>query len=61
MSTFSKNTSEYEGQLLKNVKEFNILIEELLSIINRHGIDLENEEEVQNLLIKTGIQLPHER
>jgi hypothetical protein len=60
MSTFSKNPSEYEGELIKKNKDFRLLIEELLIFINRNGLDFDNEEYLQRLLIKTELQSHHE-
>jgi hypothetical protein len=53
---FNKNPSEYEGEYMTIIALQKDLIRELLHIINRNGIDLDNEDEVNGLLIKTEIQ-----
>lgn len=55
MGTFGNNPSEYEGKLIEETILLKKIIKELLVIINRNGIELYNEVEVEELLIKAGL------
>lgn len=52
---FHKNPSTYDGTLIESNHELRILVRELLTIINRNGIDLDDDHETQKLLIKIEI------
>lgn len=54
-NTFSDNSSSYEGQLIEGNQNLKDLVEELLRFINRNNLDFDNEDEIERLLIKTGI------
>lgn len=53
---FSKNPSAFEGELYSQIQSLKMTIKELLVIINRNGIELDNEDDLQKLLIKNKIQ-----
>lgn len=54
-NNYSPNPSEYEGRLIEKNILLQKLVKELLTIINRNGIEMDNEYEVMNLLIKIEI------
>jgi hypothetical protein len=56
----NRNPSSYEGKLIEETQNLKDLVKELLSFINRNGLEFYNEHDIEELLIKTGIQCGHE-